>query len=451
MSRRSRRNPLTDWEAAQLADTLERDFGDIPRARKLAQQLRQADTDVQRDKLRGQTEKFLLGLVEDPDEVQAILGLETEPAGAEPSVEDINAALIAGTLGIGESGRARPMAEVTPRPTTAPEGLEVARRVEERRRRRQGAEQPVGTDEPRGARHTAPQAPRAEAPAGLPSHYLLVKGTEGQAIDAAAAHGLHVLYAVQSDEREETQVWAALPSPDTTVLVNWMSEDRGAPYPPGSLLWYRDISEHPRLLDRYRMLIAERWPDVPETRREAVQRARELPFIWSGDHAEFRRLLAAHNTRQVDGARKLYAVILGAANAIWWTSWADAMEEAGRGAALSGHNVASIAPPTPLRAKALGEALMAKIDRATSDSAGAGGGERHYVLAEWERLVREDGVGNSHIDDFGYYLAMEALGCGVGWADDHAPHELEVPHIEVYLDDPNSTALFASGLEGYGV
>ncbi len=31
---------------------------------------------------------------------------------------------------------------------------------------------------------------------------------------------------------------------------------------------------------------------------------------------------------------------------------------------------------------------------------------------------------------FGHYLAMEAMGHGVSWSDDHAPHGLKLPHVE---------------------
>lgn len=34
---------------------------------------------------------------------------------------------------------------------------------------------------------------------------------------------------------------------------------------------------------------------------------------------------------------------------------------------------------------------------------------------------------------FGHYLAMEAMGHGVSWEDDHEPHGLKVPHMEFYV------------------
>lgn len=35
--------------------------------------------------------------------------------------------------------------------------------------------------------------------------------------------------------------------------------------------------------------------------------------------------------------------------------------------------------------------------------------------------------------EFGHYLAMQALGHGVSWFDDHARFDLTVPHSEFYL------------------
>jgi hypothetical protein len=43
-------------------------------------------------------------------------------------------------------------------------------------------------------------------------------------------------------------------------------------------------------------------------------------------------------------------------------------------------------------------------------------------------------------EDFGHYLAMEAMGHGVSWFDDHAKFDLKVPDIEcsMYTFDPEA-------------
>lgn len=38
-------------------------------------------------------------------------------------------------------------------------------------------------------------------------------------------------------------------------------------------------------------------------------------------------------------------------------------------------------------------------------------------------------------DLFGHYLAMEALGHGVGWSDSHPDHDLKVPDVEFHWTD----------------
>jgi hypothetical protein len=35
--------------------------------------------------------------------------------------------------------------------------------------------------------------------------------------------------------------------------------------------------------------------------------------------------------------------------------------------------------------------------------------------------------------EFGHYLAMQGVGHGVSWFDDHADFEIEIPHSEFYL------------------
>ena len=42
--------------------------------------------------------------------------------------------------------------------------------------------------------------------------------------------------------------------------------------------------------------------------------------------------------------------------------------------------------------------------------------------------------GCSYLEDFGHCLAMQALGHGVSWFDDHEEFLLTVPHVEFYPD-----------------
>ncbi len=55
-----------------------------------------------------------------------------------------------------------------------------------------------------------------------------------------------------------------------------------------------------------------------------------------------------------------------------------------------------------------------------------------YSLAE--QAATADGIDRDDLDEnnFGHYLAMEAMGHGVSWFDDHEKFPLEVPTIECH-------------------
>jgi len=47
-------------------------------------------------------------------------------------------------------------------------------------------------------------------------------------------------------------------------------------------------------------------------------------------------------------------------------------------------------------------------------------------------LINNTEYDDKYIEDFGHCLAMQSLGSGVSWFDDHAEFSLELPHIEFY-------------------
>lgn len=55
-------------------------------------------------------------------------------------------------------------------------------------------------------------------------------------------------------------------------------------------------------------------------------------------------------------------------------------------------------------------------------------------VVAWNFELPEGHLTAPTLDSFGHNLAMECLGTGVGWDDDHPGHELEVPSLEVWLD-----------------
>jgi hypothetical protein len=138
--------------------------------------------------------------------------------------------------------------------------------------------------------------------------------------------------------------------------------------------------------------------------------------------------------------------LLGAAKAFFVTAYADFVEEghstdnelskAEREARLdlprpgAGEDWMDYAPEPPPAAFALAGELWAALEAANKVSV--------YVLAEradqadvdhkskCEKCDRE----GFDAEEFGHYLAMQAMGHGVSWFDDHGDFDLEVPHIE---------------------
>lgn len=139
--------------------------------------------------------------------------------------------------------------------------------------------------------------------------------------------------------------------------------------------------------------------------------------------------------------------IESAARAFFVSAYADFVEEghstdneltkAERKARLAlprpgaGEDWCDYAPETPPNAYALAGELWAALEAANKVSV--------YVLAEraeqadGEHMGKCDKCKSSGFDaeEFGHYLAMQAMGHGVSWFDDHGDFEIEIPHLEV--------------------
>ena len=112
----------------------------------------------------------------------------------------------------------------------------------------------------------------------------------------------------------------------------------------------------------------------------------------------------------------------GAARALWVSAWASEMEE--KGETFPGEDVMDVAPPTPLSAWVAAGELIGRLEQAN--------GVVVEVLAA--RAAEADGNGYdvTAIDasEFGHYLAMEALGHGVSWFDNHESFKIKMPSME---------------------
>jgi hypothetical protein len=118
----------------------------------------------------------------------------------------------------------------------------------------------------------------------------------------------------------------------------------------------------------------------------------------------------------------------GAARAAFVSSWADYQEE--RGKTYPGEDLMDVAPSTPLSAYVWAGELIGNLENANRDP----------ICTIGARAAKADGVDWEDFEgtDFGHYLAMQALGHGVSWFDDHARFKLKVPHMEYNWFGPGS-------------
>jgi len=143
------------------------------------------------------------------------------------------------------------------------------------------------------------------------------------------------------------------------------------------------------------------------------------------------RLFGMSNTVHSDSDFR-DAFIEGAARAFFVSAYADFCEnQASKGddaddatyyiSAGPGEDWADVAPAnTPPNAYALAGELWAGLYHLN----GAAG---PYTLVNNAQAA--DGA-EPDAEEFGHYLAMEAMGHGVSWFDDHARFDLKVPHME---------------------
>lgn len=112
------------------------------------------------------------------------------------------------------------------------------------------------------------------------------------------------------------------------------------------------------------------------------------------------------------------------ARTLFVMAWADQEEREGRG--HSGQELMEVAPSTPPDADQAAVGLMKSFELLNKKSFEQ---MHHKALLTGGNL--EDSKKNR--EEFGYSLAMEALGTGVGLGDEFGKHGLEVPYIEFYL------------------
>lgn len=131
--------------------------------------------------------------------------------------------------------------------------------------------------------------------------------------------------------------------------------------------------------------------------------------------------------KEVDEAfesHDLNYVFKGAAAAFFVSAWGDKEEEAGR--SYPGKDLMDVAPDTPDYVMKEAYRFIGALENAN----------KRHIASIFHKAIEADvaegkDVKNKDYPDlFGHYLAMEAMGHGVSWWDDHAKFEIVVPHVE---------------------
>lgn len=123
-------------------------------------------------------------------------------------------------------------------------------------------------------------------------------------------------------------------------------------------------------------------------------------------------------------------IINAAARALYVCAYADAVENGeieGEEASM-GADWMDVAPETPQDAILEAAELIGRIVQLNG----------MCIEAIGYQAAKADGLDGStctdeYWDTFGHYLAMQSLGHGVSWFDDHEEFPLELPYIEYYL------------------
>ena len=119
-------------------------------------------------------------------------------------------------------------------------------------------------------------------------------------------------------------------------------------------------------------------------------------------------------------------VLDGAARAFWVDAWASEMEERGEARGWGGKDVMDLAPKTPVAAQVLAKRLVAAVEKTNDSHIGTLVLEAHDAD---EKAGIDTGGWIEYQRLFGHYMAMQALGHGVAWTDDHAEFGMRVPAL----------------------
>jgi hypothetical protein len=125
-----------------------------------------------------------------------------------------------------------------------------------------------------------------------------------------------------------------------------------------------------------------------------------------------------------------HEILKGAARALFTSNWGSNEEEEGR--TYPGQNLSETAPATSLDAVIHAAALLSTYQSLNRFPAA--------VLFGFAVKANEaEGIDTPEPYQFGWYLAMMAMGHGVSWFDDNAEFELNCPSVEIYWEQVKPT------------
>lgn len=132
----------------------------------------------------------------------------------------------------------------------------------------------------------------------------------------------------------------------------------------------------------------------------------------------------------------------GIAKAYYLTAWFDREQECGR--TYPGQEISEVAPEKiPEKAYDIADALLARIEELNGAGLDADFWFRGAMIADLQdRLGRkptedelEEAMDADTEEQFGWYTAMEAMGHGVSWSDDHVAVPLfKVPYFDAEIE-----------------
>jgi len=98
--------------------------------------------------------------------------------------------------------------------------------------------------------------------------------------------------------------------------------------------------------------------------------------------------------------------------------------------ASMGQDWMDVAPPTPQYVLDAANQLLGRIEELNKTNIWS----LLWLAARADEVLGVEGsvhdLPAKYVSDFGHYLAMQSLGHGVSWWDDHEKFPMELPHIE---------------------